>query len=112
VLDVAFNPEGTIVATASADKTTRLWLLDGKPKTTLTEHTNDVMSVAFSPDGRKVITASQDNTVRQYYVRVDDLLEVASCRVGRELSPAEREFYNVPEPKFDMYGHACSFFSP
>ena len=58
---VAFSPDGTKIATASTDKTARLWdAVTGEPVGEPMRHNNWVQRVAFSPDGAKVATASYD----------------------------------------------------
>ncbi|BAY86330.1 WD-40 repeat-containing protein [Calothrix parasitica NIES-267] len=64
VNSVAFSPLNSLVASASADNTVKLWYPNGKFFRTLSGHTDVVNSVNFSPDGRTVASASQDKTVK------------------------------------------------
>jgi WD40 repeat protein/DNA-binding SARP family transcriptional activator len=65
VLDVAFNRDGTQLASASNDGTIRLWNpASGKLQRTFRGHRQSVNSVSFSDDGRRLVTAGADGTVR------------------------------------------------
>ncbi|SCF49150.1 WD40 repeat [Micromonospora matsumotoense] len=66
VTAVAYDPAGTVLASAAADNTVRLWDTTtaqptGRP---LTGHTDQVSSVAFAPDGTRLASAGWDGTVR------------------------------------------------
>jgi WD40 repeat protein len=73
--NITFSPNHQYFATASADKTARIWEFNNGKEITCMRHEGYVYSVAFSPDSKYLATASADKTAR--------IWEVPS---GREIS--------------------------
>lgn len=65
VLAVAFSPDGKYVATASEDRTAKIWdVATGSEIRTFKGHDDDISAVAISADGKYLITGSGDKTTR------------------------------------------------
>lgn len=66
---VAFNPEGSLLASGSEDSLIRVWDIGTRQcRQVLRGHSNAVRSVAFSPDGGTLATSSEDHTIRLWDV--------------------------------------------
>ncbi len=67
VVSVAFSSDGSRLATASSDRTAKIWdATSGEQLHTLRGRTSKVMGVAFSPDGKRVATTSADGTTTMW----------------------------------------------
>jgi WD40 repeat protein/tetratricopeptide (TPR) repeat protein len=64
VVSVTFSPDGELIATASTDKTVKLFTLEGRLVRTLTGHQESVTRVAFSPDSQTLASTSSDGTIK------------------------------------------------
>jgi len=58
------SPDGGTLASASWDRTVRLWPLAGGPPIVLKGHQQNVNGVAFVPDGTAVVSVGYDTGVR------------------------------------------------
>jgi WD40 repeat protein len=78
---LVFSADSRLLATASSDRTARVWPVLGAEAPVLLQggHAGAVSTVAFSPDGRQVLTGSTDSSLR--------LWDAAS---GRELAAVQR----------------------
>ncbi len=79
VMEMAFNSDGTRLATCSMDQTVCLWDgVTGEAIATLQGHCGRVNCVAFSPDGKRLISGSLDRTVRLWDAGKGSFLAVMS----------------------------------
>lgn len=124
VYDVAFSPDGRLLASGSYDKTVKLWDMgDRRVLTTLRGHQDQVFRIAFSPDGKSLASCSGDGTTIVWNVATgqrqvaleshrDPMLDVAYSPDGQLIATAGahiqlwrngQEIWSTP--------HSESFFS-
>jgi WD40 repeat protein len=76
VTDLAFSPDGKLLASSSIDSTVKIWNADtGQCWKTLTYKQQWIWSVAFSPDGQTVASGGEDGTITLWNIYTDE------CRV-------------------------------
>jgi WD40 repeat protein len=67
---VRYSHDGKYIASASSDRTIKIWQANGLLLQTLQGHSNAVTSLSFSPNGKLLVSCSRDNVLRLW--RWDD----------------------------------------
>lgn len=65
---VVFAPDGKTIATASDDRTVRVWPLEMGEARVFEGHTDEIWAAAYSPDGKYLATGGKDRSVRLWDV--------------------------------------------
>jgi WD40 repeat protein/serine/threonine protein kinase len=99
ILSVAFSADGKKLVSSSEDGTARLWEVStGKALRTLSGSQALANSALFAPDGQKIYVGAADNAVWAWDVDYHALIDYACQVVDRDLTAAERQKFNLPDP--------------
>lgn len=79
VIGIDISPDGQFFATASNDKTVKLWSREGQLLQSLI-HDSTVLNVAFSADSQQVVTGSLDGQVQVWQLDGTPVQQIAAHR--------------------------------
>jgi WD40 repeat protein/serine/threonine protein kinase len=83
VSSMAYSPDGKRLASASDDKTVKVWdAQTGRELFTLKGHTGKVSCVVFSPDGKRLASSSLDGTTKVWDAQTRH--ELVTCTTGNQ----------------------------
>lgn len=73
---VQYSPDGSMIASASFDKSVRLWNgVNGKFMAVFRAHVQSVYQVAWSADSRMIVSSSKDSTIKLWSVSKKKMIE-------------------------------------
>jgi len=78
---IAFQPNGTLIATSGGDKKIRIWELPNMLEIAQIEQTEPVKELVLSPDGRWLATLGEDGVTRLWLLQPDDLIAQACAQL-------------------------------
>ena len=83
------DPSNTYIATASWDKTARIWDMDGNSVLTI-PHENNVYAAVFSKDSKYLITGSHDNIGRIWNMKGEHITSLGERMPYQKITIDER----------------------
>jgi WD40 repeat protein len=102
VHSVSFSPSSKLIASASEDKTVKIWSLDGELIATCKGHNAEIWETVFSPDGKILASASKDGAVKLWNLDgtlVQTLKEHKGSVLGVKFSPDGKMLASVSSDK-------------
>lgn len=92
---VTMNHSGTFMATASRDKTVRLWNLKNlkEQPIVLKDHPTWVWSVAFTPDDEQILAGTQEQIIRSWPTKVETMSDKLCGKLTRNMTKDEWDIF-------------------
>lgn len=111
--DIKFSKDRRFIASASKDKTVRLWNrenLNAQP-ITLSDHPTWVWTVAFSPDDEQILAGTQETVVRAWPTKIESMADKICNQIDRNMNEEEWKTYIGDDPDL-KYETTCENFPP
>jgi WD40 repeat protein/tRNA A-37 threonylcarbamoyl transferase component Bud32 len=83
VSDIAWSPDGSLIAMASQNGLGTVWDIDnGEKRFSLIGHAGSMQSITWSPDGNRLATAAFDSTLRTWSAETGSVIQRANDLTG------------------------------
>jgi WD40 repeat protein len=79
ITDIAWSPDGSMIATSGADRLIRLWSRAGGPLKTLAGHSNSVLGIKFYRGSNFLFSYSEDSTMGFWNLENDQHAFIATA---------------------------------
>ncbi|MBL6445902.1 High-affnity carbon uptake protein Hat/HatR [Fulvivirga sp. 29W222] len=106
--DIKFSKDRRFIASASKDKTVRLWNrenLNAQP-ITLSDHPTWVWTIAFSPDDGQILAGTQETVVRAWPTKIETMADKICEQIDRNMNDEEWKTYVGDDPDL-KYERTC-----
>lgn len=105
---IEFSDDGRFIATASRDKTVRLWNrsnLNAQP-ITLKDHPDWVFSIAFSPNSEQILAGTKEDVIRAWPTNIEVMADKICNKIDRNMTEDEWDTFVGEEVPYE---ETCDF---